>query len=61
MKIKIAGRTFDRHDKKDSKETFGKKVFADYVSKNKSQINFEGFLPLLDKLNEIIKAYKDKN
>ena len=58
LNVKIHNKTFERDTKKYSdKNNFGKAAFADYVSKNYTNIDFTEFRPLLDNLNKIITTY----
>ncbi len=53
-------RTFDPTEKKEPRKNYyGKNDFATkVVKKNKDTINFDGFIPLLDRINKVIEHYK---
>lgn len=51
----LSGKTFERDLKKfDEKTNYGKSAFADYISKNYQNINFDKFKPLLKNLSTIV-------
>ena len=54
LELKIDGRSFSRKDE-DKRTCYNKDVFSKYIFKHYSEIDFSGFRPLLDILNEIIK------
>lgn len=54
----IDGRSFSRKATLDSTDNYGKSTFAKYIARNYSEINFEGFKPVLDNMNKIIEEYK---
>ncbi len=56
--IKIDGKSFNRSDEKATETTYGKAVFArEVVEKMASSINFEGFIPLLERIVKVIQAH----
>lgn len=57
----IDGRTFTTKAQYDSKQFYGKKIFADYVGKNYEKIDFSKFKPILNDIEAIIVDYKDKS
>ena len=57
LNIQINGKKFVRKDK-DTKTEFGKERFAEYISANYKDINFSGFKPLFDTLQNIISNFK---
>ena len=59
-KTKIKTREFDPTEKLTPKEKYyGKNIFAtEVVSPNKSKINFDGFKPLFDRMEKILKHYQ---
>lgn len=62
LKIEKKGKTFERdNDKFDSSCHFSKAVFAEHISKNYKEINFNNFRYMLDNLNIIIQIYKNSN
>lgn len=54
---KIGGKEFTKKDKFDTSKFYGKKIFSDYVLENYSNINFNGFRPVLDNICKIINEY----
>lgn len=54
----IDGRSFSRQDDYDKTKHYGKEYFSKYISQNYSQINFNEFRTVLDKLNNIINDYQ---
>lgn len=58
LAIKVDDKTFNRSDEKATETTYGKAVFAQKVVKEMaSSINFEGFVPLLDRITEVIEKH----
>lgn len=58
LKMEIDGKNFDRSDEKATEITYGKAVFARKVVEEKaSSINFEGFMPLLDRIAAVIESH----
>lgn len=58
LAIKIDGKSFNRSDEKATETTYGKAVFArEVVEKMASSINFEGFVPLLDRIAKVIESH----
>ncbi len=57
---KIKTREFDPTEKLTPKEKYyGKNIFAtEVVSPNKSEINFDGFSPLFNRINKVLRHYK---
>lgn len=58
--IEIEGRRFDKTGKKDKKEYFNKDIFSRYIMKHYKEINFNGFIPVLNNIEEIISEYKQR-
>jgi len=59
LETKVEGKTFNRNDKIDPKNEYGKMVFAKkVVEANQEKINFSGFEQILDRLRSVIKDYK---
>ena len=56
LKIEINGKTFDRKGK-DSQNSFGKAIFANYIASHYMTIDFSAFIPFLDTINKIIEEY----
>lgn len=54
----LGGKTFSRKDKPDKDKHYGKEIFSEYVLANYQSIDFQGFIPLLDALNDIIESGK---
>lgn len=54
---KIEGKKFSPKDKFDRSKYYGKEIFSQYIMKNYKQLNFEGFLPLLNILSDIVENY----
>lgn len=50
----IEGRTFKRKIKKGEEGVYGKDVFSKYVYNHYEEIDFSGFVPLLDALNTLV-------
>ena len=58
LSIKLNGKDFNRSNTGDSDSGYGKAVFArKIVEERASSINFNGFIPLLDRLSSAISAY----
>jgi RNA-directed DNA polymerase len=56
--IEIDGKSFNRSDEPATETTYGKAVFARKVVEEKaSSINFEGFVPLLDRILKVIERH----
>lgn len=55
--IDEGGRRFNRTENYDSKIEYGKNDFSKYIISNFKNINFENFLPILDRIRKIIKEY----
>lgn len=53
LKTEIDGREFKRKIEKGEKSVYGKDVFSRYVYEHYEEIDFSGFLPLLDELNAL--------
>lgn len=60
LNVKISGKTFKRDTEKDNSMYFGKAIFANYVYKNYSKINFDKFISMLDDINNVIKEYQNE-
>jgi len=62
LKSKLGVKTLNLSDKGfDSKKEYGKNHFAKYViKKNEKTIDFTGFKPLLDRIEEVIRDYKKR-
>ena len=54
LSIELNGKRFCRNDSYDTEKYFGKDIFSDFVLSNYNRIDFSGFCPLLDALNNII-------
>ncbi len=58
LNMEIEGKRFNRSDDKATATTYSKAVFArKVVEENSSSINFEGFIPLLDRLMKVIESH----
>ena len=58
LATRIEGKTFNRSDEKATEATYGKAVFAQKVVKEMaSSIDFEGFVPLLDRITKVIESH----
>ena len=55
LDLVIDGKSFSRNDKINKKTHYGKEEFSQYVLSNYQSIDFNGFIPLLDALDNIIK------
>lgn len=53
LNVTIDNKIFNRSDKKDSNEYFGKQVFSIHIKKHYTEIDFDNFLPLLDSINKL--------
>jgi RNA-directed DNA polymerase len=53
----IEGREFSKASDYDVSKYYGKEIFSQYVSKYRSEIDFKGFRPLLDNINNIVNKY----
>lgn len=62
LKVTLKGKTFNPDEKPfDSKTQYGKAYFAEHVvKKNESKINFVGFKPLLDRIDQVIIEHSKK-
>ncbi|MGH2341070.1 hypothetical protein ACRC7T_06250 [Segnochrobactraceae bacterium EtOH-i3] len=60
---KLNGKTFNPDDKTlDTKKNYSKALFAEHVvKKNASSIDFSGFKPIIDSIDEIINKYNPIN
>ena len=58
--IEIEGRRFDKTGKKDKKEYFNKDIFSRHIMKHYKEINFNGFIPVLNNIQEIISEYEKR-
>ena len=61
LSSKVEGKSFDRSNRSkrgQGAKTYGKMDFAkEVVEKNRDSINFDGFIPLLDAISEVVKAH----
>ncbi|MGB7416271.1 MAG: retron Ec67 family RNA-directed DNA polymerase/endonuclease, partial [Thermosynechococcaceae cyanobacterium] len=58
LNIKVDGKYFNRSDEAATETTYGKAVFARKVVEGMaSSINFEGFMPLLDRITKLIEDH----
>lgn len=53
----INGKTFCKSDSFDNSKYYGKAIFANYIASNYQTINFDGYKPILDMLNNTISNY----
>lgn len=53
----ISGKTFCKSDSFDNSKYYGKAISANYIASNYQSINFDGFKPILDTLNNTISSY----
>ena len=53
----INGKRFDR-TAEDTNKFYGKEIFSSYVASNYTTIDFSGFRPFLDTINQVIVDYK---
>lgn len=58
ISLEINGKKFSKNNNFDNSMYYGKEIFSKYISDNYKKINFDGFKPLLNNLNEIIASYK---
>ena len=56
LKLELDGKTFDRKGS-GSNNQFGKAIFANYVASNYMTIDFSGFIPFLDTINQVIADF----
>jgi len=55
---KLGGKVFNKENKTDSDTEYGKEYFASkVVTPNKHKINFSGFNPLLERINQCIQHF----
>ena len=54
--VVIGGKRLCLKDQFDTKKYYGKEIFSQYISQNYTQIDFSGFIPLLDALSQIVKT-----
>lgn len=55
----VDGRKFDPSKEADSTTTYSKNTFSiEVVSKNKSEISFDGFKPILDRIVKVVQYHK---
>jgi RNA-directed DNA polymerase len=58
LEVRIDDKSFNRSDEKATETTYSKAVFAEKVVKEMaSSINFEGFVPLLDRIAKVIEVH----
>ena len=58
LEIKIDGKSFNPSNEDATEKTYGKAVFArKVVEEMASSINFEGFIPLLDRITKVIEIH----
>lgn len=57
LSVKLNGKNFCRQEKYDTNLYYGKDIFSKYIFSNYNKIDFTGFKPILDNINEIIKSY----
>jgi hypothetical protein len=58
LSIKLNGKGFNRSNTGNSDSSYGKAVFAKkIVEERASSINFNGFIPLFDRMSRVISAY----
>ena len=53
----IAGRTFNKNNDYENSKYYGKEIFSQYISTSYSDIDFDGFRPVLDNISNIINSY----
>jgi RNA-directed DNA polymerase len=53
--LKLGGKTFNRDNKADSSQYFGKHVLSQHVRDNAAKIEFSGFAGLLDRITAAIE------
>lgn len=54
----MGGKSLNLKDNFDISKYYGKDIFSQYISKNYIQVDFDGFIPLLDTLVQIIKSHQ---
>lgn len=55
----LNGKTFDASNDTDTTKHYGKAKFAhEVIAKSASSINFDGFIPMLERLNDVIEDYR---
>lgn len=59
LSVKLNGKNFCRQEKYDTNLYYGKDIFSKYIFSNYNKIDFTGFKPILDNINEIIKSYNN--
>lgn len=57
LKYQIDGKSLCLKDDYDVEKYYGKNIFSQYISSNFEHIDFNGFRPILDTLNLIIKSH----
>lgn len=61
LATKLNGKTFSISNKMDSKNHYGKHVFAEQViKKNRSKIDFSRFTPILERLSQVISTHSKR-
>lgn len=61
LETKLNGKSFDRKNDADNTLHYGKAAFArDVIAKNATTIDFNGFKPILDRIEAAIKDYSTK-
>lgn len=58
LETTLGGKTFSRKDEYNTDMHYGKKIFSEYVLANYRTIDFHGFIPLLNALNNIVESCK---
>ena len=54
----MGGKSLNLKDNFDISKYYGKDIFSQYISQNYIQVDFDGFIPLLDTLVQIIKSHQ---
>ena len=61
MSKKLNGKSLSLKSKIDPSKEYGKEVFAkQIVLKHANEIDFKGFIPLLERVKSVISDYEDK-
>ena len=56
LEHKVQGREFTKAEKYDTSKQYGKEIFSKYILGNYEKIDFSGFYPLLNAIDQVLKS-----